>query len=156
MKSLYVLLSLLPVALSATGQEITQKYLTNTTWAAGNKDNHFEKADTIRLLKLHHYTSARHDYDEDLPHFWGNTDFVCLTFLNKKVARIFKHEIESWTVSESKARYTWQLENGVMTLFKNDIKYRSFRIVSKRTVSVKSKFSNQVNVGSLEMTLVKN
>ncbi len=156
MKSICVLFFLLPVALSATSQKITQKYLTNTNWAASNKDNHFEKADTIRLLKLHHYSPANHDYVEDLPLYWGNADFVCLNFQKKKVLRFFKHEVESWTVSETKVRYTWQLENGVLTLFKDDIKYKSFRILSKRTVAVKSKFANRGNIESLEVTLVNN
>jgi hypothetical protein len=141
---------------------VNKAYFTNTNWFSNNKDSAFFKADTIRLVKYSNLapdfqTRGKKEYAEWETKYLGHGDFVQIG-LNRHKELHFT-EMHSNSMSNVWGEpLTWLFDENTILLKLFDTKHKvisSFQPVSKKQMHIESRFSEQKDLLTTELTLVR-
>lgn len=124
--------------IAKTQKSFIAKSFKHTTWASNNQNNSFFKSDTIKLVKLgEKYSTAS---KKDAARYFKNHDFLTIEFSKKHKSTFYLTNVESWTVTEVKGKYSWKFDekSQVLKFLYNNNPVISLIIIDQNEVEVKS------------------
>lgn len=141
---------------SVNAQSINENTFIGYQWATENNDSSFFQSDTVRIIKLKKVKGRKVHFEEDLADYY-RSDFILIKFKSRSKLQFFTILIDSWLIERKEGKYSWNFStaNQTISLLLNKKNFKSFKVISKESVYVKSSITGNSSIRADELLLVK-
>ena len=136
--------------------QVTSKTFRNTSWAFQITDNIFKGVDTLKLLQVLSHDNDEGPRKESLDQFFHQENYGFLSFRKRKFT-IELYNIENWTVSKLKNKFSWKFDEtrNYLELCDNNEVCAIYLFLISKNVSIPSNYANEVPIKSIELIFVR-